>query len=528
MATPLANAAAATPTLLTPGQVRSVRLEQGQHYRVRRSGKGDGQNNLQASDDVIATRHGDALQLRYADGEIVSLDNFYSACQDSSVCSVNLPGKDSGGITLSADNAAASSTAADGGTLVYAHGDPQVLMGMAQGQPALANTFAPMVNAVSVSFLAAPPATETAVPASAASVATGGTGIAVVGLGALGLASGGGASAAATAAPAVAGPSTLITGMIVAGPVSGSNDLEVIVYKGDGVTILADHVPVNADGSFTANIGSYTGVVIAKLVNKGTGADFLDEATGLTKDINAALMSAGVALTPGAPITMNINPLTTIAAKKLSASPTAAEVATTNTAVAQAFGIADLNATITPTNSGGFNGADGVSSSERYGAVLAALSGMDKLNGGDMQATIDLLASKIVVNGVAASLDSSAYFALAAGAQTAATATNAPAGVTTALDSTLRINSALMAASGISNITAFAGSVPGSIEPTRFDYGNAGVSAVDSAAKLKLINDTIQSSKVGTDVDSTAEVQALADAIGAVVTAAAVLTHLSN
>ena len=123
------------------------------------------------------------------------------------------------------------------------------------------------------------------------------------------------------------------------------------------------------------------------------------------KDLNATLMAATVI--PGGTVTLNINPLTAIAAQKAglaadgSGSLTEAAVVTNaNAAVAAAFGLSDLTGTaVTATNSGNYNAANGLNESEKYGAILAALSGADQANGGDSQATINTLVANLTASG---------------------------------------------------------------------------------------------------------------------------------
>ncbi|MDD5388441.1 MAG: hypothetical protein PHD37_03790 [Gallionellaceae bacterium] len=78
-----------------------------------------------------------------------------------------------------------------------------------------------------------------------------------------------------------------------------------------------------------------------------------------------------------------------------------------NAAVAQAFGLSDLTGTTfitTVATNGGANAAyilgDGLTNAEKYGAVLAALSGMD--SNGSQQGTINTLAANLTVTGAAA------------------------------------------------------------------------------------------------------------------------------
>ncbi|KHJ51679.1 hypothetical protein PZ78_05305, partial [Vreelandella venusta] len=198
-----------------------------------------------------------------------------------------------------------------------------------------------------------------------------------------------------------------VAGVIVGGPVIEGNDLRVEVYQADGVTRLGE-AQVNADGSFSIAVGSYLGVVIARVVNEGPGADYLDEATQVGKDLNAELFAMEVVTEPNSTVNVNLNVLSTLAYHKVqdeasSGTPTSSMVESINKGIADLFGLPSLHGfEVVPTNGGRFNSDDGLSAGEMYGAVLAALSGADAQNGGDSQQTInDLLAGLTMSNGTA-------------------------------------------------------------------------------------------------------------------------------
>lgn len=128
-----------------------------------------------------------------------------------------------------------------------------------------------------------------------------------LGLGAVGVAalvSGGGSSAVA---------SNVVSGTFVAGPAVTGNNLVVKLYKTDGKTLLGQGT-VDANGKFSIDVGSYTGAIVAQLVGTGGGVDYRDEATGLNVDLTTDLLAVGTVGAGGG--TVNINPLTTMAAKK--------------------------------------------------------------------------------------------------------------------------------------------------------------------------------------------------------------------
>ncbi|MFM4705261.1 cadherin domain-containing protein [Aeromonas bivalvium] len=184
------------------------------------------------------------------------------------------------------------------------------------------------------------------------------------------------------------------------------------VYQADGVTLLGE-AQVNPDGTFSIAVGSYLGVVIARVVNKGPSADYLDEATQAGKDLNAELFAMEVVSQPNSTVTVNLNVLSTLAYHKVQdaaagGTPAASTVDGINDAVAELFGLTDLHGTsVVPTNGGNFDSNNGLSAGEIYGAVLAALSGADTQNGGNSQQTInDLLAGLKINNGTAALTES--------------------------------------------------------------------------------------------------------------------------
>ncbi|BAO30157.1 SwmB domain-containing protein [Sulfuritalea hydrogenivorans] len=263
----------------------------------------------------------------------------------------------------------------------------------------------------------APAAGEAAAGSGAAAGGLGGLGLGGMALGGAALAGGGGGGGSAVAAAV----NNIITGTVVAGPVLAGSGLKVEIYAANGTTKLGEST-LDASGKFTVDVGAYTGIVIARLVDANGGDDYLDEATGVPKDLNANLMATSVVT--GGTFTLNINPLTTIAAQKagLAADGSggladAAAVANANAAVAAAFGLTDLTGTsVVATNGGSYDAADGMSAGEKYGAILAALSGADFASSGDSQAIIDNLVAAIDITGASGTLSAAGQSAVIAGA----------------------------------------------------------------------------------------------------------------
>jgi hypothetical protein len=103
-----------------------------------------------------------------------------------------------------------------------------------------------------------------------------------------------------------------------------------------------------ADGSFTVNVGSYTGPVLLE----ATGGNYVDEATGVTKSITTDIPLLGITMAVNGTATGNLTPLTHWAAVltyTMAAEPnTDADLAMANAVkmVEDYFGVTDLLTTV--------------------------------------------------------------------------------------------------------------------------------------------------------------------------------------
>lgn len=225
-----------------------------------------------------------------------------------------------------------------------------------------------------------------------------------------------------------------VTGQITAGPLVAGHGLTVDIYNGAGV-LLQRGVSVAANGTFTV-VGLQVGngdIIIARVSDSSGGSDYLDEATGASKDLNAQFLS--VAVVTSNSMTININPLTTLAALKaglaVDGTGTVADATLVNRAnaqIAEAFGLPSvdlLGTTVAPVNGGSFEPTDGLTAGEKIGVVLAALSGLDALANGNSQQTINILSQSLVTTSAGTSLTDVAKLSLMQGAAAAETGTGA-------------------------------------------------------------------------------------------------------
>lgn len=164
------------PFSVQTGQKQIVKITKGQHLRIQE--KIDGA--VKDTTNVIATRTGKDLKLKYIDGTEITFENFYEACADNG-CSVTLAGKEAGGHVITGDTATGAFTQ-DGSQLIYAHGDQMSLMAMAGNDSALSHALSNFGS--DISNTAATASTGSFGWGSLSSIITGIVGGAVAGAGA--------------------------------------------------------------------------------------------------------------------------------------------------------------------------------------------------------------------------------------------------------------------------------------------------------------------------------------------------------
>jgi hypothetical protein len=157
----------------------------------------------------------------------------------------------------------------------------------------------------------------------------------LAGLGLAALGGGGGGGGASSAPPSGAPVSgTVVTGTCLGGPAMPGNGLRVVIYDLDGQEL--GRAKVSDSGTFTVNLGNYTGGIIAKLRDANLANDYFDEATAAPKSVGSSFvfMAVDVVTTTNTVVTLNINSATTLAAVKagLSAYDGSGSIAGANTA----------------------------------------------------------------------------------------------------------------------------------------------------------------------------------------------------
>lgn len=120
---------------LQAGQTNIHKAAPGETYQVL---KRKGENDLEKlADDVVVSRHGQDLQLDYADGTTLTLQDWFS----QSDTSVTLPA-DGSSTQLMTPGSTEGAALADGSHVLYAHGSPDALASMTSGHPGLESILA--------------------------------------------------------------------------------------------------------------------------------------------------------------------------------------------------------------------------------------------------------------------------------------------------------------------------------------------------------------------------------------------------
>jgi hypothetical protein len=172
---------------------------------------------------------------------------------------------------------------------------------------------------------------------------------------------GGGGSAASTA--------TTVSGVVSKGPVTGATVVAYAITGGAKGAEVGRFTPTLAGGSYSINIGAYTGPVLLE----STGGTYTDEATGTTLKPVGIVMRAFVENAAGV-TTAAVTPLTEMAAVNILAAGTVtpASIKTENAKIAAVFGVTDIVGVL-PANAGAAPGAASTAQIN-YGLALATVS----------------------------------------------------------------------------------------------------------------------------------------------------------
>jgi len=128
---------------------------------------------------------------------------------------------------------------------------------------------------------------------------------------------------------------TVINGMASKGPITGGNvAIFAVTSSGHRGALLA--TTTTSNGTFSANIGSYTGAIFATM--SGSSATYTDETTGSSTGLGTQKHLRAVALVKGGQMNLAITPLTEVAYQRASSSAlTFANISSSNNLIGRTY-----------------------------------------------------------------------------------------------------------------------------------------------------------------------------------------------
>lgn len=205
---------------------------------------------------------------------------------------------------------------------------------------------------------------------------------------------GGGGGGGGTPAPST---DTVISGVASAGPINGGT-VQAFAIDANGVvgTTVIGTATSNADGTYTVNVGSYTGAVLIKV----TGGTYRDEATQNTKNLATEAsggMRAVIASVTTGTTTVSVTPLTELAVQK-AGTLTAANITKANTDVSNFFKLPNIVSTV-PVDASSTPAATVTTEQKAYGLAVAAVSQLQNTKGTTLGALLASVGGEMVAAG---------------------------------------------------------------------------------------------------------------------------------
>ena len=409
-----------TPKTAPTKAITKVVLEPGMKIALEQNGVPLNAEQLNG-ENLVVTKAGDSLMVTMPDGSQTELVDFFITDD----------------VTLEGDF---WDLPADSGLVQTAGGVVAKPVALAQvadkgvlGEEAIATD----AKATDIAEGVAEVVTETA-PA----VGAGGAGGVLAGVAGLGLAAGGGGGDVGGGGGGGGGGAVVdgntYTLTAVAGPQSDNGaGTTVALYKASGVdagqllgTMSYDSVKGKYSFLDTTN---FTGVIIAKLVDTDSTADYISEATGEATNFGEGTVLMSVAAINGTngAVNLTISPLTTAAAKNLGVSATAESAVTfvnpltgqtvvdTNKALAMAFNILDadgnpvdistqtVNTTVNLDGAVNNSAVTGTDAASAYGRALALVANAEKASGLSLVDMAQNIALALKVDGSGAAVTGS-------------------------------------------------------------------------------------------------------------------------
>jgi hypothetical protein len=293
----------------------------------------------------------------------------------------------------------------------------------------------------------------------------------------------------------------VVEGRVLAGPVVPEHGLSVEIYNAAGVRIAT--AEVDEDGYYRAELpDDHMGPTLVRVIDADSGDDYLHEGSGEPEDLAADLRAVDYVTDFGMTLTININPLTEIATRRLlnddggddghastqlASDMDAEDIEQAKADVAQAFGLEpevdiDGHAT-TAVNEPDYDSAS--AETQAMANVLAAIAAAEVASDESPMSVMDILTDGIIDDADGNRLHPVAHQLLVAGAMMADDVEgNAGDATSNIIDDIPLIESQEAA---VEKIDTYNTSDGASAEPTVGDYDDAYVTGV-TANNLEAVN----------------------------------------
>ncbi len=393
-------------------ELQRIEAVAGASYRIVQVTNG----HTQVLDNLIAQRQGADLTLVYSHGVEIQIEGFYS----EKGTSIFLPGKDDEEYELSGEVEPVAGESEI--TTVYAHGSSDSLNTLIESHEGLRTTLSTeMGNEIKIAaenndFVTAQASSKIENSDTIDDGFFDDLGIWGWGLAALGIVGGGvglgfALSNGSDNSDNSDNSSFNINGRVSAGPIISGHTLAVVAYSVDGAEL--GRSTINNDGTFTMKVDrNYIGLVLVRVTDSQSGNDYIDEATGVPKDLTADLRAVFTAEEGIRDYTVNINVITELVARELGLTGgdegqaevrlgniTIAELDTVNNSVADAFGLTTslINGGIILTIN-----QDGSANPEAndYGKALAGFSLFESFVSKETGTVLDELSNHKLLNAI--------------------------------------------------------------------------------------------------------------------------------
>lgn len=198
---------------------------------------------------------------------------------------------------------------------------------------------------------------------------------------------GGGGTTATTSGGDTTGNSTMLNGLATKGPIANGTASIFAITNGQKGSLLTT-ASTGTNGTFTANLGSYSGPVMVEVTN----GSYTDEATGKTVQVGSMILRAALDNASGN-VTVAITPLTEAAVQYMNGTLTTNMITLANTTMATKFGMTDIVHTLPHDVS--IPAVAGQDSQTYYGLMLAAMSQMASTDNTSISAIMSTIANDL-------------------------------------------------------------------------------------------------------------------------------------